>query len=250
MIYDNTISKDQGIEDSINQAFINYNDKLDANTISYLSGLISESESGEELQDQINQACIDFDIIQDSNEIKSIINTLFNLLKKKGCINFSLPNKPPKSHLVCEINPVSTKSLDDDNLTMEDYLQLTRSEDPRVRVAALRKFCPCKVKADRDELWARIIEMSTDPNPKVRYQVMHNLCDGSPLYKEESVISVLEIPSIGINIKVILITTMITITNIVVTGKYLFVVGLQTIPVKGPIDGYGDGNGRDRKKGR
>jgi len=34
--------------------------------------------------------------------------------------------------------------------------------------------------------------MIDDPDPVVRYQVLHNLCDGSPKIREEEVIKALE----------------------------------------------------------
>jgi hypothetical protein len=41
-------------------------------------------------------------------------------------------------------------------------------------------------------LWTRIKEMAKDEDPSVRYQVLHNLCDGSPHNLESEVIPILE----------------------------------------------------------
>jgi HEAT repeat protein len=48
------------------------------------------------------------------------------------------------------------------------------------------------VKSTVDEFWDRIVEMVDDSDPKVRYQVLHNLCDGSPKSMEEKVIETIE----------------------------------------------------------
>ncbi|EGG22138.1 hypothetical protein DFA_04256 [Cavenderia fasciculata] len=36
------------------------------------------------------------------------------------------------------------------------------------------------------------MEMSHDEDPKVRYQVLHNCCDGSPSWRENDVIHTIE----------------------------------------------------------
>ncbi|GAM25376.1 hypothetical protein SAMD00019534_085510, partial [Acytostelium subglobosum LB1] len=180
----------QVIVECINEAFINFNDQLDNDTVSYMSGLIQESESIDELREQIDIVIKDFAL--DFEQDRKPIEKLISLLKKKAAVDYSLVEERPKSHLVCEVDPEAEPSLDDPNLTMDGYLQLTRSKNPITRRMVLRTMCPCKVKADVDLLWARIMEMAHDEDPKVRYQVMHNLCDGSPLWREESVIQTLE----------------------------------------------------------
>jgi hypothetical protein len=89
---------------------------------------------------------------------------------------------------------------------------------PQTRKLYLRELCPCHVKRDVEIVWDRILEMTNvrrralltssicddelslfaphthththtqDPDPAVRYQVMHNLCDGSPATRELDVI--------------------------------------------------------------
>jgi len=180
----------QIIKEIIVESFIQIKDSISDDSLMYMAGIIEGSESEEELRDQIQIFCKDFDIsFEDESDMENATEHLVSQLKKKGIIEFSLSTKP-KSYLVCKVS--NSLSMDDPNLTMEQYLQFTHSDDPKVRLSILRTMCPCKVKADRDLLWARIMEMASDPNPKVRYQAMHNLCDGSPSWREESVIKTLE----------------------------------------------------------
>ena len=54
-------------------------------------------------------------------------------------------------------------------------------------------MCPCRVKTDLPEFWERLFELAEDPSVKVREQVLHNMCDGSPPGYEDTVIECLEI---------------------------------------------------------
>jgi len=72
-------------------------------------------------------------------------------------------------------------------------LELSKSEDARERLRALREFCPCKVRKDFDEVWDRVFEMTDDTDEAVRYQVLHTLCDGAPQELEDRIIPVLEV---------------------------------------------------------
>jgi len=74
----------------------------------------------------------------------------------------------------------------------KEFMLETWSNDPRIRKAALRDICPCRIKKNVDQFWRRIMEMADDENDEVRYQVLHNLCDGSPRSMEEEVIALLE----------------------------------------------------------
>lgn len=76
---------------------------------------------------------------------------------------------------------------------MEELIQLSRSEDPLVRQRATQQMCPCRVGKDFEEFWTRTFELATDEDPTVRYQIMHNMCDGSPEGYEEKVAECLEI---------------------------------------------------------
>eukprot|EP01133_Synstelium_polycarpum_P005294 gene5294-6137_t len=182
----------QVIVESISEAFINYKDNIERDTVSYLSHLISESESMDELKEQVIIVIREFvDSEVDPAEADALVDRLVALLKKRGAIDLVSTPKA-KSHLVCQVDPNAEPSLNDPELTFEQYLGLTRSKDAGTRRAVLRTMCPCKVKADVEQLWSRIMEMAHDEDPKVRYQVMHNLCDGSPSWREESVITTLE----------------------------------------------------------
>jgi vesicle coat complex subunit len=74
----------------------------------------------------------------------------------------------------------------------DGVIQATKSSNPMVRKKALKELCPCHVKKDVDEIWSRIFEMVTDPDARVRDQVVHSLCDGSPKWRETEVIEALE----------------------------------------------------------
>lgn len=67
-------------------------------------------------------------------------------------------------------------------------IELSRSSNPTERKAALKSMCPCKVKREIDPFWVRIVEMCSDEDPSVRYQVLHSLCDGSPASIEDLVV--------------------------------------------------------------
>ena len=54
-------------------------------------------------------------------------------------------------------------------------------------------MCPCRVKSDIPEFWSRLFELAQDEDPKIRYQVLHNLCDGSPKEYEDKISECLEI---------------------------------------------------------
>jgi len=82
---------------------------------------------------------------------------------------------------------------EEDCITIEEFIKATFDKDPRNRKKALRELCPCHVKRDVKEFWDRIIEMTHDVDGTVRYQALHNLCDGSPVSREEDVIEALQV---------------------------------------------------------
>ena len=55
--------------------------------------------------------------------------------------------------------------------TIEEIIDLTKHARPEVRKRALQEMCPCRVKADVDEFWFRVLEMVEDPDNNVRQQV-------------------------------------------------------------------------------
>lgn len=96
---------------------------------------------------------------------------------------------------VCRM-PVKPFRRDSDDVsnfaTVEEYLAATHDSNPQMRKRALKSMCPCKVLKEIDMIWERVFEMVKDPDPVVRYQVLHTLCDGSPREREEQVIAALE----------------------------------------------------------
>jgi hypothetical protein len=80
-----------------------------------------------------------------------------------------------------------------DSLEFQDVLILTHNEDETIRLKALQRLCPCQVKDEVEQFWNRIFEMVNDPCPKIRYQVLHNMCDGAPPELETRVSEALEI---------------------------------------------------------
>ena len=49
------------------------------------------------------------------------------------------------------------------------------------------------MKRDVDLFWETIFSLARDEDKKVRYQVLHNMCDGSPPQYEDKVAECLEI---------------------------------------------------------
>lgn len=79
-----------------------------------------------------------------------------------------------------------------ESLSFEEVLILTNDKDENIRLKALQRLCPCRVGDEYEQFWNRIFEMVDDPSPKIRYQVLHNMCDGSPDSMEERVAEALE----------------------------------------------------------
>jgi uncharacterized protein (UPF0147 family) len=80
----------------------------------------------------------------------------------------------------------------EDDRVYTTFLRATFDPNPQVRRHALRDLCPCRIRQDLDKVWERIAEMTRDEDADVRYQAMHNLCDGSPAERETFVIRALE----------------------------------------------------------
>jgi len=105
-----------------------------------------------------------------------------------------LPSEPEQDNsaeveLALEASSCSRGPVDPAVAFMSD----TFDENARVRHSGLRDLCPCRVKQEVDAFWDRIISMADDSDPQVRYQVVHNLCDGCRAHREADVIGVLEV---------------------------------------------------------
>ncbi|XP_062586258.1 uncharacterized protein LOC134247873 [Saccostrea cucullata] len=100
-----------------------------------------------------------------------------------------MENRPPPSEL-----PVNTAvRLCKETTDIDVIIELTKHENARVRRTALVEMCPCRVKKDLSDFWARVLEMVDDADPQVRRQVLHTLCDGSPAHLETQVAESLEL---------------------------------------------------------
>jgi DNA-binding Xre family transcriptional regulator len=80
-----------------------------------------------------------------------------------------------------------------ESLEFQEVLILTHNDDETIRLKALQRLCPCRVKDEIEQFWNRIFEMVNDESPKVRYQVLHNICDGAPPELEPRVAEALEV---------------------------------------------------------
>ena len=81
------------------------------------------------------------------------------------------------------------------HLTQEDVqclLEQSYSGTARERASAVRALCPCQVKRNEPRVWNRVIELASDPDVKVRTQVLHVLADGSPRERERQVVAAIE----------------------------------------------------------
>lgn len=76
--------------------------------------------------------------------------------------------------------------------TVEEHLQCTYYPDALQRKRALKELCPCHVRADFEQLWERIFELTEDEAGIVRDQALHALGDGSPRHLEERIIETVE----------------------------------------------------------
>jgi len=73
-----------------------------------------------------------------------------------------------------------------------EIIELSKHEEADVRFAAVKQFCPCKVGKDIDDFWNRVFEMVEDDDSRIRYQILHTICDGSPDHIESRVSDALE----------------------------------------------------------
>ena len=82
--------------------------------------------------------------------------------------------------------------LVDETEDIDTIVEISKHENDALRLKAVKQLCPCKVQKDIPEFWKRIFEMVDDPCPKIRMQVLHNMCDGSPPHVEADIKAALE----------------------------------------------------------
>jgi hypothetical protein len=75
---------------------------------------------------------------------------------------------------------------------IDELIELSFDDDPKVRRIAVVNLCPCHVRADFGVAWDRILAMTTDPSPIVRRQVVHMLADGSPNHRQDEIVAALD----------------------------------------------------------
>jgi hypothetical protein len=161
-----------------------HDSQLDAliQNISTLAGFnVSEvklNENGPTILDR--PMTMDKEVVKENKERKyDLGNSNSREVKIEGVDPYLLLNDPFKLKNVIECS-------------VEEFVEATKNDDPKSRLLALRELCPCHVKKNIPEFWNRIIDMIHDPDPDVRYQVLHNLCDGSPNEREDDVINAIK----------------------------------------------------------
>jgi hypothetical protein len=75
---------------------------------------------------------------------------------------------------------------------IDGLLQLSWSEESRDRQLACRNLCTCHVRADEDRVWTRLLEMLSDPDARVRGDVIHAITDSTPEARVPAVVQALE----------------------------------------------------------
>jgi hypothetical protein len=77
-------------------------------------------------------------------------------------------------------------------MEIDEVIDLSHDSDPKQRAEAVRVMCPCQLKMDIPRVWDRLIEMARDESVLVRKNVFHVLADGSPRYREQQIVGVIE----------------------------------------------------------
>ena len=76
---------------------------------------------------------------------------------------------------------------------MYELIELTKSTNAKVRLEAAKSMCPCHVlEDDIPEFWERLFQLAHDEDAKVRFQAMHDMCDGSPTKYEEPIMECID----------------------------------------------------------
>lgn len=76
---------------------------------------------------------------------------------------------------------------------IDHILELTADPDPRVRRLALKNLCGCHVRADVPRVWDRLFELVDDPDPGVRFEVVHAFGDSSPNSRADEIAAAVEL---------------------------------------------------------
>ena len=63
---------------------------------------------------------------------------------------------------------------------------------PKYATRPVQQLCPCHVQTNIPEVWDRLLEMTNDPDPKVRGTILHTLADGSPRERETQIVQAIE----------------------------------------------------------
>jgi len=76
-------------------------------------------------------------------------------------------NKASKNKVNKKEKPKYPKNYEDmrkieQTCDIDELIELTRSEDPTVRLRASQQMCPCRVGRDQEDFWNRIFELAED----------------------------------------------------------------------------------------
>jgi len=75
---------------------------------------------------------------------------------------------------------------------VDAILMKTRDANPNIRRGAIRELCPCEVRANRVDVWDRILELVRDSDPGVRRLAFHAMIDGSPHDRLDEIVVAVE----------------------------------------------------------
>ena len=106
---------------------------------------------------------------------------------KRQQINPKKEVKAPKDEIWYDLDQI--KETED----IETLIEYSKSDNVKIKMAAIKEMCPCHVQRDVPEFWERIFELANDEDKDIRFQILHNMCDGSPPNVEEKVVECLEI---------------------------------------------------------
>jgi len=175
----------------------NVNTDEDKETIDYICEQISDPQLQlSAVVNSLSPLLISLHVAKDYEGCSKVINAILEKIKEEEEEEEESEEEEEMSKSPSNKSKPWTGKVDPyggcTTVTPEQVIEITKNPDPKVRKDALRNMCPCHVKDNIESLWQRIMEMADDPDPTVRYQVMHNLCDGSPSSREDDVIRTLE----------------------------------------------------------